>query len=461
MRTGSRAGARRRGRWIRPACAVVIAGAAAWAAAPGVRAATPDSTGFVQIDSVFSAAQSPTIHPGDWIGAGYTFQTTGAHVAQVVTFSQPTLWLQVECQNTDANTGPIAGTVQIPLFGGPYPTVANAADWYPFTSTPAVYTDGFDPLTYQGNLQAPDLCSGGTEWVNAEVFQANVGSTDTTDALHVRFHVETTSGAIDCGNAVQNAAPGVAGCGSTWAGQAAQSSSAPPVSSSLTANPSGPGFITISGSMEGDYKFNSGDWIGGGFTFQMTGAKPAQTVQFNGATVSMPVSCASDSSHTIVGTIVIALSGGPYSTTSGASDWYPFTGPHSDSTYNDGFDPADWQGNEQAPNLCGGGQMEDQTGATFAANVTSTDTTDQLMVRFHYGPHGNPGNTVDCGDPSQNTPAGAASCGASWSGTMNVTPGPPSPPPSVPDGIPTLLALAGVGGAAAVTRLTRRSRVRA
>jgi hypothetical protein len=423
-----------------------------------VQAATPKQNGFIEVNNAFSATQAPTLYPGDWIGAGYSFQMTGARPAQLVTVEQGTAWLQVACEDTDAGTGTIAGTIQVPLSGGPYATAAGATDWYPFTGTPGLYTDGFDPLTYQGVRQAPDLCNGGTMWVNAEVFQANLGSTDAVDQLLFRFHAATASGAVDCADALQNPAPGVAGCGAAWTGTAAQSANAQPASVSASADPSGPGFITISGSMEGDYKFNPGDWIGGGFTFQMTGAKPAQTVQFNGATVSMPVSCANDSSHTIVGTIVIALSGGPYTTTAGASDWYPFSGPHSDSTYNDGYDPADWQGNEQAPALCGAGEMEDQTGATFEANVTSTDTVDQLMVRFHYGPHGNPGNTVDCGDPSQNTPPGAATCGASWSGTENVTPGPPSPPPSIPDGQPYLLTLLGAAGlAGSLVRLRRRS----
>lgn len=424
------------------------------------QAATPNATGFVQLQQEFTASQVLQIHPGDWLGGGYEFQMTGAAPAQTVTFSQPTASLQVACSPVGADSipspGSIAGTIRIALSGGPVSTVAGATDWYPFTGGPGLYSDGIDPATYQGNVQAPDLCGGQAMYVNAEVFQANVHSTDVVDRLLIQFHVETTSAGIDCGNVLQNPAPGVAVCHGGWSGTSSQLADTPAVLATPAANPSAPGYITISGSMEGDYKFNPNDWIGGGFTFMMTGAKPAQTVQFNGATVSMPVSCASDSTKTIIGTIVISLSGGPYSTTAGSSDWYPFTG--TPNTYNDGYDPATWQGDEKAPDLCSGGEMEDQTGATFEANVTSTDTTDQLMVRFHYGPHGNPGNTVDCGDPSRNTPAGYQNCGASWSSSPTVTPGPPTVPPQIPEGQPFLLAAFGLGAAVVLGWMARRSR---
>lgn len=416
-------------------------------------AATPNASGFVQISNMFTAAQSPTVQPGEWIGGGYTFQMTGAQPAQVVTFAQPMLFLQLACQNTDANSGALAGDIRINLSGGPYPTLGGTSDWYPFTSSPDVYTDGFDPLTYQGNLQAPDLCQGGPMWINAETFQANVGSTDPTDPLLIRFHVETTSGAIDCANAIQNPAPGVIGCGSSWSQQSLRSSSSAPVLATPAADPNAPGFIMINGSMEGNLQIQPGDWIGGGYQFSINGNHPAATVEFSGATLTLNISCNSNGTNPFP--FMFNLSGGPYSVTQNSSDKYPFS-PGDNNGSNQG-DPAKWEGTLQAPDLCSGGTMfvNAQSGAaTFEANVQSTDTTDPIAVQFHYIDSG----TINCANTIQNPSPGSAQCGASWSGTQDVTPGPPSPPPNVPEGAPMLLALAGAASAGALISVARRRR---
>jgi len=441
-------------RTLRGAAAALTVAALLAAGATAARAASPNATGFVSVTTLYTTANAPSVQPGQWVGAGYTFQMTGARLAQVVNVNQAQVFLQVACQDTDVNTGTIAGTLRLNLSSGPYPTVLGSSDRYPFTTSPTLYADGFDPATYQGNAQAPDLCGGGTMWINAATFRGNVSSTDATDALLMRFHVETASGLINCSSVTQNPAPGVTGCGAQWSQQTAGTSNTAAPLQSPGADPNAPGYIMINGSMEGNLQIQPGDWIGGGYQFDITGSHPAATYQFSGATLTLNISCNSNGSNPFP--YMFALSGGPYNTTANSSDKYPFS-PGDNNGSNQG-DPAKWQGTQQAPDLCSGGTMfvNAQSGAaTFEANVQSTDTTDAIQIQFHYIDSGG----INCADPQQNPSPGSAQCGASWSGTPTVTPG-PILEANVPEGAPMLLAALGVlGGVGWVASKRRRAAI--
>lgn len=217
------------------------------------------------------------------------------------------------------------------------------------------------------------------------------------------------------------------------------------------ADPSQPGYISINGSMEGNLQIQPGDWVDGGYQFTIPGNHPASTVQFAGATVTLDVSC--NSNGTSPSPYVINLGSGPYSVTANSSAEYPFsTGDNNGSMQGD---PAKWQGAAQIPALCGAGNTmwvnSQSGGATFAANVQSTDTTDSVQVQFHYADSG----MISCSNTSQNPPPnGVNACGRSWSGTTGVVPG--SPQTSVSEGAPLLLVgVAGLLGAGGVIVLRR------
>lgn len=219
------------------------------------------------------------------------------------------------------------------------------------------------------------------------------------------------------------------------------------------ADPTQPGYISINGSMEGNLKITPGDWVDGGYQFSVAG-QPASTVQFAGATLTLNYSCSSNGSSPKQ--YVFNLGSGPYTTAKGSSAKYPYSaGDTNGSSQND---PAKWEGAVQMPALCGAGNTmwvnAQSGGATFAANVQSTDTTDKVTVQFHYGDSG----TIDCNNTAQNTPpTGVGACGKSWSSSPTVTPG--SPQTSVPEGAPLfLLAIAAVVGAGGIAALRRGRR---
>jgi hypothetical protein len=58
------------------------------------------------------------------------------------------------------------------------------------------YHDWTDPnsnLSYQGALQAPNVCSGGSYSVDSATFQADVRSDDTEDPINIQFHYKIPS----------------------------------------------------------------------------------------------------------------------------------------------------------------------------------------------------------------------------------------------------------------------------
>lgn len=181
----------------------------------------------------------------------------------------------------------------------------------------------------------------------------------------------------------------------------------------------GPAFaatnITISGSMEGATKASPGDWISAGYDFTMPGAHAAGDVTFVGAQVVVHYMC--DADHSITGDIIIPLAGGPYTDPAGSSSWFPGAGSQQVA--------AVWQGAVAAPDVCGGGLLSLANGATFTADVQSTNTVDDVHVRFHYDVAASKGShlNLNCSSTTDNPdPNGVGACSASWSATVSLTP---------------------------------------
>ncbi|MCQ4081731.1 hypothetical protein NGB36_14210 [Streptomyces sp. RB6PN25] len=181
--------------------------------------------------------------------------------------------------------------------------------------------------------------------------------------------------------------------------------------------------ISVSGSMEGALQIHPGDWVAAGYHFRVQGAKSGGTYTFAQAEVRLPVSC-SAGSKSVAGDITVPLATGPWTVRPGDGDLHPWS---------DQGAPAAYQGGVKAPDLCGGGPMYDDAasgGATFAADVHSTNTHDPIAVQFHYRvPAAKGKGNIDCADGIQHP---ADVCGASESPTVDLTPTPVTAPTTAP-----------------------------
>lgn len=122
--------------------------------------------------------------PGSWVAAGYQFATQGT---SPVTFSQAQVTLPVACH---AGNKPVVGSIVVQMATGPY--TPNGTSWAPWLTV-----DSTSPLSYQGAVQAPDLCSGGTMYSNnfstGASFSANVESLSASPVT-VQFHYAVPAG---------------------------------------------------------------------------------------------------------------------------------------------------------------------------------------------------------------------------------------------------------------------------
>jgi len=170
--------------------------------------------------------------------------------------------------------------------------------------------------------------------------------------------------------------------------------------------------ISTSGSMEGNLSIAAGDWIAAGYHFTMPGNHPTASVYFAYATLTLPVTCADGTTHNIV----IPMNPGPWSDAANSSQWVP---------WQDQAAPSAFQGAVQAPDLCAGGLMNNQVGATFTADVQSNITLDPVNVQFHYRvPAAKGKGNTDCADPNSPGAGKADVCGASEGPTVSLTPSP-------------------------------------
>lgn len=147
--------------------------------------------------------------PGSWVAAGYQFST---HGTAAVTFSQAQVTLPVACEQGNK---PVIGTIVVQLTTGPYtPNGTNYTPWLNENST--------SPLSYQGAVQAPDICSGGSMYSNnnsgGASFSANVESIDPS-SVSIRFHYAVPASAghgqtnTDCNDASSPGATNPSVCG--------------------------------------------------------------------------------------------------------------------------------------------------------------------------------------------------------------------------------------------------------
>lgn len=65
-----------------------------------------------------------------------------------------------------------------------------------------------------------------------------------------------------------------------------------------------------------------------------------------------------------------------------SSAWYP-SGDQSSSVV--------YQGSITVPDVCSGGLVDFAAGGTFSTGISSTDTTNQVHVRWHYSGNGSAG----------------------------------------------------------------------
>ena len=163
--------------------------------------------------------------------------------------------------------------------------------------------------------------------------------------------------------------------------------------------------------MEGSLtNIRPGDWISGGYDTTIPGSHPQRTVTVTNATVTLPVYCPQGGGAG--GNIVINLPNATYTDSANNNNWLP-TGDQN-SVLN-------WEGAVQAPDLCGGKPMANQSGAIYNA---TTNTQGGANFRFKYRDPNAKGGTkgnVDCADPNWIPIANrndAATCGASWSQTQ-------------------------------------------
>ena len=122
------------------------------------------------------------VRPGDVVRAGISFTVPGSHPAASVQFVHPVVsFADVVCVS-----GSGGGSFSIALGSGdilgPFAVPQNDPGWFPTG-------DQSSSAAYQGSIQVPDLCGGGTMSLrNGGAFSADAQSSDTSHTMNVRFH---------------------------------------------------------------------------------------------------------------------------------------------------------------------------------------------------------------------------------------------------------------------------------
>ena len=167
--------------------------------------------------------------------------------------------------------------------------------------------------------------------------------------------------------------------------------------------------IQISGSMEGAIKITPGDIVSAGYIFQLNNPV-AQTVTFAGAQITFSGKCSTGGT----GSFTVPISSGPYQIAAGDNSTHPGSNEK---------DPATFEGSATAQGMCpNNGVLDASSGATFTADLQSTNTASDVKVQFHYrDPNAKGKGNYDC-SASSSAALGADVCGASWSGTITLKP---------------------------------------
>ena len=175
--------------------------------------------------------------------------------------------------------------------------------------------------------------------------------------------------------------------------------------------------VEVKGSMEGAIKIANGDFVAGGYIFNVTGAHPEERVLFAEAKVVFHGTCSNGSTEN---TLLVPLSPGP------AGGWVVPANSKENIPTNDEKSPKSFEGSVVA-NVCGGsGTLDASSGAVFSATIKAT-APNSIQLKFHYrDPNAKGKGNVDCSAPASEG-LGASVCGASWSSTPSVTPEPLEP----------------------------------
>jgi hypothetical protein len=168
--------------------------------------------------------------------------------------------------------------------------------------------------------------------------------------------------------------------------------------------------ISISGNMEGNIKIANGDYISAGYSFSVPGAHPDALYKLSGASVTIEGTCSNGGTGSVV--IPFSSPSTAYVVPANNSHWFPTDEASSTDSY---------QGSVVAAGLCGGtGNLSIRKGgATFTADVHSTDIADPIHFRFHYrDPNAKGKGNIDCRLSSPS----AGVCGAGWSASRELVP---------------------------------------
>lgn len=111
-------------------------------------------------------------------------------------------------------------------------------------------------------------------------------------------------------------------------------------------------------SMEGDLKVSPGTTLLAGYDFTVPGNNSPRTLTVNNPTLTFTVKCVSGASPS-ASTFKVSMPTATYSFSD--SQWYPSGDQSSSAVY---------QGSISVPNLCGGGQLRLNQGATFTASLS-------------------------------------------------------------------------------------------
>lgn len=124
------------------------------------------------------------VSPGTLLMAGYDFTIPGSHPAIDVQIVNPMLTFQAGCVS-----GVGGGAFIVPIGGSLITVPQNSSAWYPSG-------DQHSPAVYQGAVIVPDLCGGGLITLKSgAVFTADLQASDTSRAVHVRWHYSANGSA--------------------------------------------------------------------------------------------------------------------------------------------------------------------------------------------------------------------------------------------------------------------------
>jgi hypothetical protein len=116
-------------------------------------------------------------NPGTVISGGFSVTMPGSHAAAVLTLQNATITIPARC-----GSGAVVGNVVITLAQPSINIGQNDGAWYPSGNQS-------DPSVLQGSATVPDLCSGGQVRMDQGAdFSANAISSNSKDAVHLRFH---------------------------------------------------------------------------------------------------------------------------------------------------------------------------------------------------------------------------------------------------------------------------------